>query len=114
MGHIETEDEVEGKDVVVLAKENAEPLEHFFPVFWGSIAQPVSVKDAYGSIDCAVDQEGLPDALVEASPPQPEDPVEPNEASVWNVFQVGDSHLGVNVLSRLRQDPQLDGHRLPR
>ena len=108
MGHVETQDEVEGEDVVVLAKEDTEPFEHFLPVLSSSVAKHESVEEADGSVDGAVDQEGLPDALVEASLPQPENPVETDEARIGNVLEVGDRHPRVKVFSRLSLDLDLD------
>ena len=74
LSHIETENEVERKIVLVFVCKHAEPLKGLFGIFVIDENHPVDEGDE--AVEDAVGDEGLPDALVYAARPEEEDPVE--------------------------------------
>ena len=74
LGHVKTEDEIEGQMVFTLVCINAEPLKSLFCVL--IVEEYLSVEEGDKTVEESISKEGSPDALVDAPRPEKEDPVE--------------------------------------
>ena len=94
LSHIETENEVERKIVLVFVCKHAEPLKGLFGIFVIDENHPVDKGDE--AVEDAVGDEGLPDALVYAACPEEQDSVEA-KARGLEVVEVCYSHCATRV-----------------
>ena len=101
LSHIETENEVERKVVLIRVCKHTEPLKGLFRIFVIGKYHPVDEGDE--AVEEAVGDEGLPDALVDAACPEEQDSVEA-KARGLEVVEVCYSHYATSG-SRGLKDP---------